>query len=111
VDSNDVIVLQLSTVPFQKVGLCRLKIKRVAGAAANFTPMIFSEVSIVTAGDISQEFAGAATAVGTLFDPSTLQSAPVPMITDALGRLYLVLGPDAGADNTFEYMLRFFVYA
>lgn len=95
--------------PFLKLGLVRFKIKRVAGSAANFTPLIFSEAGVTTAGDISQEYAGSATAVANLFDPQ-LADAPVMMQADENGRLYLVLGPDAGADNQFEYTLRFLVY-
>lgn len=105
-----VIVLQLSTIPFLKVGLVRMKIKRVAGTGATFTPLIFSKVAVTTAGDIAQEYAGAATAVATLFDPQ-LGDAPVWMQTDATGALYLVIGPNAGADNTFDYLLRFLVAA
>ena len=93
-----------------KVGLVRIKIKHTAGSAANFTPRIFSASGVTTAGDIRQEYAGAATAVGTLFDPAEPQGAPVPMVTDENGRLYLLFAPDAGADNTFQYMLRFIVY-
>lgn len=108
--STSVITLQVTNEGRAKVGLCRIKIKRVSGTGLNFTPYIFSKSGVTTAGDISQEYAGAATAVGTLFDPAEPQSAPVPMMTDANGRLYLMIGPDAGADNVFTYMLRFFVY-
>ena len=104
-----VVTLQVTNEGFAKVLLCRIKVKRTAGTAANFTPRIFSKSGVTTAGDISQEYAGAATAVADLFDPSEPQSAPVPMVTDANGRLYLALNPDAGADNTFQYMLRFMV--
>lgn len=107
---TSVITLQVTNEGRAKVGLCRIKIKRVSGAALNFTPYIFSKSGVTTAGDISQEYAGAATAVGTLFDPAEPQSAPVPMMTDANGRLYLMIGPDAGADNVFTYMLRFYVF-
>lgn len=95
--------------PFIKVGLVRFKIKHTAGTAANFTPYIFSESGVGTAGDISQEYAGAATAVATLFDPQ-LADAPVVMQADENGKLYFFPGPDAGNDNTFEYALRFLVY-
>lgn len=96
--------------PFIRLGLVRFKIKRVAGSAASFTPRIFSEAGVTTAGDISQEYAGTSTVVADLFDPQ-LADAPVVMQADSLGRLYLVLGPNAGADNQFEYALRFIVYA
>ncbi len=105
-----VITLQVTNQGRAKVALCRIKIKRVSGTAANFTPLIFSKSGVTTAGDIAQEYAGSATAVATLFDPATPQSAPVPMVTDENGRLYLIIGPDAGADNVFQYALRFYVY-
>lgn len=106
-----VVTLQVATGGRTKVGLCRCKIKWISGTGtATFTPRIFSKTGVTTSGDIHQEYAGAATAVATLFDPSEPQSGPVPMVTDELGRLYLLLAPDAGADNVFRYMLRFYVY-
>ena len=96
--------------PFVKLGLVRFKIKRVAGTAASFQPRIFSEAGVTTAGDISMEYEGTSTLIANLFDPQ-LADAPVVMQADANGRLYLVIGPNAGADNQFEYALRFFVYA
>lgn len=104
-DSNDVITLDIGQ-PFAKVALVRWKIKYAAGTCANFTPYIFSESGITTAGHISEEAAGTATAVGTLFDPE-LADAPIEMQADANGKLYMMIGPDAGADNTFDYMLKF----
>jgi hypothetical protein len=104
------ITLQVTNQGRAKVALCRIKIKRVSGAAANFTPLIFSKSGVTTAGDITQEYAGAVTAVATLFDPAEPQSGPIPMVTDENGRLYLIIGPDAGANNVFQYMLRFYVY-
>jgi hypothetical protein len=94
---------------FGKLGMVRMKVKRIAGTAANFTPYIFSEAGVTTPGDISQEYAGSATAVATLFDPQ-LADAPVVMQCDAEGKLYFMPGPDAGADNQFEYAFRFLAY-
>lgn len=104
-DANDVVELEVGT-PFMKVGLVRFKMKRVAGTAANFQPYIFSKSGVVTAGDIAQEYAGSSTAVANLFDPQ-LGDAPVWMQCDADGKLYMMPAPDAGADNTFDYCLRF----
>lgn len=92
--------------PYRKLALVRFKVKRVAGTAANFTPYIFSESGITTAGSIAQEFAGANTLVATLFDPG-LGDAPIEMQCDVNGRLYVVLAPNAGSDNTFDICLRF----
>lgn len=102
-------IVEINVGPFRKVGLVRLKIKWVSGTAANFTPYIFSKSGVTTAGDISQEYAGAATAVATLFDPQ-LADAPVVMQADVYGKLYLMIGPDAGADNVFQVSARFKVY-
>jgi hypothetical protein len=94
--------------PFAKVGLVRFKVKHVAGSAATFFPYIFSEQGVTTAGAIAQEYAGASTVVATLFDPQLL--APVVMQCDANGKLYMMLAPNAGIDNTFDVCLRFFKY-
>lgn len=108
VDATTVVEINLG-IPYAKVGLARIKIKRVSGAAANFTPRIFSKAATTTAGDISEEYAGAATAVADLFDPS-VSPLPVVMQADVNGKLYLVFAPDAGADNVFDYALRFYAY-
>lgn len=110
IDANDIIELDFGDqAAFMKLGMVRMKVKRIAGTAANFTPYIFSEAGVTTAGDISQEYAGAATAVAALFDPQ-LADAPVVMQCDANGKLYFMPGPDAGADNQFEYAFRFLAY-
>lgn len=104
-DANDIVEITVG-VPWVKVSLLRFKVKHVAGAAATFTPYLFSKVGVTTAGDIAQEYAGTATAVATLFDPQ-LADAPVVMQADGNGKLYMMLAPNAGADNTFDYTLRF----
>lgn len=77
------------------VQLHRLKVKRTAGAAANFTPRVYS-ASAGTAGSVDQEFVGSATAVADLFD---VACEGVVFKTDAVGRFYVEPGFDAGADN------------
>lgn len=94
--------------PYMKVGLVRFKVKRVAGAGASFTPYLFSKSGVTTPLDISQEFAGISTLNAVLFDPAF--SAPVVMQCDGSGNLYMMLAPNAGADNTYDYCLRFFKY-
>ena len=90
-----------------KVELLRIKLLRVSGGAANFTPVITSDSSAASAGGIAQEWVGTATAVGTLFDPVVSGAF---METDADGKLYLLFEPDAGVDNVFDYKLRFRVH-
>ena len=106
--ATTVVALTIAS-PYAKVGLVRFKVQRAAGAAATFTPYLFSEAGVTAAGNISQEYAGASTAVATLFDPQ-LGDAPVVMQCDHLGRIYMMLAPNAGSDNTFDYCLRFFKY-
>lgn len=86
------------------INVLRVKVKRTAGTAANFTPRLYS-VSAALAGSISQEFVGSATAVATLFD---VVATGVVFRTDAAGKFYFEPGPDAGADNAFDYQV---VYA
>ena len=85
-----------------KIVIRRVKLLRTAGAAANFVPRIF-KVSGALNNSINQEFLGASTAVGNLFDTV----AEVYVFTDSSGKLYLQPSPDAGADNTFEYEVYF----
>jgi hypothetical protein len=108
VGGSTVIALEFGR-PFIKLGMVRMKVKWAAGTAANFTPYIFSKSGVTTAGDISQEYAGSATAVANLFDPQ-LADAPVVMQADENGKLYFLPGPDAGAANQFKYAFRFLVY-
>jgi len=82
-----------------KIEIVRCKIKRVSGTAANFTPMI-NDVTGAASGSIDQALLGAATPVGTLFDP-VINNAYT--YTNTNGHLFLVCQPDAGADNVFDY--------
>lgn len=82
-----------------RVRIERIKIQRTAGSGANFTPRIYSSSS-GTAGTISQEYQGAATAVGTLFDATAVD---VYCQTDTAGKLYLQPGFDVGADNACQF--------
>jgi hypothetical protein len=93
----------------KKVRLLRVKVKRTAGTAANFTPRIFSASGVSTAGAIQQEYAGASTAVADLFDPQIPDN--VVFWTDTSGKFYLIPGPDAGADNVFQYEVRYEILA
>lgn len=81
-----------------KVALRRVKIKRTAGTAANFTPRIFKD-GLALNGSIDQEFVGTATAVADLFDVV----ADAYTYTDTDGYIFLSPDPDAGADNIFQY--------
>lgn len=81
------------------VDVKRVKAKRTAGTAATFTPRLYS-ASGGSIGSITQQFAGSSTAVADLFD---VVCTGVLFDTDATGKLYVEFGPNAGADNAFDY--------
>lgn len=106
-DATGIVEIDLGP-PFAKVGLVVFRAKHAGGAAANFTPHIFSKSGVTTVGDIAQEYAGANTLVAALFDPDL--TSPQVMVTDENGKVYLMLAPNAGADNVFDITLRFIKY-
>ena len=81
------------------VNIIRVKLKRTAGTAVSFTPRIYN-ASAALAGSINQQFVGSVTAVADLFD---VASVGCVFQTDATGQLYVEPGPNAGADNAFDY--------
>ena len=81
------------------VQVLRVKLKRTAGTAASFTPRIYS-TSAGAIGTVAQQFAGSSTVVADLFD---VVASGVLFDTDTVGKLYLEPGPNAGADNAFDY--------
>lgn len=84
-----------------KLRIERVKILRVSGTAATFTPRIVSTTG-AAAGSIAQEWLGAATPVANLLDATAIDGV---CNTDALGNLYLACAPNAGADNVFDYRI------
>jgi hypothetical protein len=85
------------------VNVLRVKLKRVAGTAANFTPRLYN-LAGAAAGSINQQFEGTATVVATLFD---VACSGVVFLTDTAGLFYLEPGPNAGADNQFNYEISY----
>lgn len=81
------------------VNVIRFKLKRTAGTAANFTPRAYN-ASAALAGSINQQFVGSVTLVADLFD---VAAAGCVFRTDATGQFYFEPGPNAGADNNFDY--------
>lgn len=81
------------------VQVLRVKLKRTAGTAASFTPRIYSTVG-GGIGTVAQQFVGSSTVIADLFD---VVCTGVFFDTDATGKLYLEPGPNAGADNAFDY--------
>jgi len=81
------------------VQVLRVKLKRTAGTAASFTPRIYSTAAGAI-GTVAQQFAGSSTVVADLFD---VVASGVLFDTDTVGKLYLEPGPNAGADNAFDY--------
>jgi hypothetical protein len=83
------------------IQLLRVSIKRTAGTAASFTPRIYDESAGVS-GSINQRYLGSATAVADLFD---VVAEGAYLQTDTDGYFYLEPGPNAGADNAFDYSI------
>ena len=95
-----------STVPIP-VQILRVKCKRATGAAAaTFTPRIYSAFG-ASAGDITQEYAGTATAVATLFDATNILGW---CQTDSSGNLYFQVNPNVGGTDTWSYVVDLLVY-
>ena len=88
---------------FSFVNVIRIKLKRTAGTAANFTPRLY-DASAAAAGSIDQQFAGSVTVVADLFDVACVG---VVFRTDATGQFFLEPGPNAGADNAFDYEIAY----
>ena len=84
---------------FTFVNVIRIKLKRTAGTAVSFTPRAYN-ASAALAGSINQQFVGSVTAVADLFDVACVGCV---FRTDATGQFYLEPGPNAGADNAFDY--------
>ena len=84
-----------------KFRLRRIKLKRAAGTAANFTPFLTRAVAGVVT-DIDKVWVGVATAVADLIDVTPTEACEV---TDVNGFIYFVGTWDAGADNTCDIAL------
>jgi hypothetical protein len=105
------IALVISAGLQSKVTLKRIKVKRVSGTAITFRPLLTSATGAAVASFAQEWFAAAATAVANLMDTASGQPTDnpmdIPMITDSAGKLYLTPGPNAGADNVFDYLVIF----
>ena len=85
------------------VNVLRVKVKRTSGTAATFTPRLYN-LAGAASGSINMQFEGSATAVATLFD---VACAGVVFQTDTAGQFFLEPGPNAGADNAFDYEISY----
>lgn len=88
------------------VRITRVMIKRTAGTAATFVPLI-GNASGFTGASINQKFTGGSTGVASLFDQAGRNDW---CTTDANGRLYLRPAPNAGSDNVFDYAITMDVF-
>ena len=77
---------------------------RSGGSAANYQPRIGQAASL-SSGDINERIAYASTAVGTAIND--VYTTPIPIRSDANGRVYMKMGFDAGSDNDGDYELYF----
>ena len=77
---------------------------RSGGSASNYQPRIGQAASF-SSGDINERVAYASTAVGTAIND--VYTTPIPIRSDANGRVYMKMGFDAGSDNDGDYELYF----
>lgn len=89
------------------VQIDRVKVKHTSGTAANIAPRIHSATG-GAAASFSQEFAASSVAVASICD---VAAEGVICNTDAAGKLYLIVAPDAGADNAVSYAVAYRVLA
>lgn len=85
------------------VNILRVKLKHTAGTAATFIPRIYN-LAGAAAGSINMQFEGSSTAVASLFD---VAASGCVFQTNAAGEFFLEPGPNAGADNNFNYEISF----
>jgi hypothetical protein len=81
------------------VNVLRVKLKHVSGAAASFIPRLYNTAG-AAAGSVAMQFEGSSTLVATLFD---VACAGVVFQTNPAGQFFLEPGPNAGANNSFDY--------
>lgn len=81
----------------------RVKVKHTSGTAANIAPRIHSATGGAAAA-FSQEFAASSVAVASICD---VVADGVICQTDASGKLYLIVAPDAGSDNAVSYAVAY----
>jgi len=99
------IVLEIDK-ELRPVHIKQIMLQRNSGTGANYTPRL-GNVTAFTTGTIDEKYLGSATAVAVLTDDAEINSF---CNTDATGKLYLIPGPDAGADTSFTYSVAIFVY-
>lgn len=85
------------------VNVLRVKLRHTAGTAATFTPRLYN-LAAAAAGSINMQFEGSATAVATLFD---VAASGCVFQTNTAGEFFLEPGPNAGADNSFNYEISY----
>lgn len=85
------------------VNVLRIKLRHTAGAAATFTPRLYN-LAAAAAGSINMQFEGSSTAVATLFD---VAASGCVFQTNTAGEFFLEPGPNAGADNSFNYEISY----
>lgn len=85
------------------VNVLRIKLRHTAGTAATFTPRLYN-LAAAAAGSINMQFEGSSTAVATLFD---VAASGCVFQTNTAGEFFLEPGPNAGADNSFNYEISY----
>ena len=100
------ITLQVDPNGPRLVEIKRVMVKRSAGTATTFQPVI-GNVAGFTTDTVNEKYKAASTAVADLLDETNITGF---CKTDAAGNLYLRLAPDAGADNALQYAVFILVY-
>lgn len=91
-----------------KFRLRRIKMKRVAGSAANYTPYLTRASNGGASTDMNVVWNGTATAVATKIDVTPTEACET---TDEAGFIYFVGVWDVGADNTCDIVLVVEIFA
>lgn len=85
------------------VNILRVKLRHTGGTAATFIPRIYN-LAGAAAGSINMQFEGSSTAVAALFD---VAASGCVFQTNTAGEFFLEPGPNAGADNSFNYEISY----
>lgn len=114
---NTKLVIQFPTaLANKKVCVTNFAFDHTGGAAANHAGRWYDGADGATtpADGIGQKQRSSSIAVATMITPASLQSGPggqgnmLTLLLDANARAYFTPGPDAGADNTYQWFVDYY---